>query len=156
MAPTSYLQSALENNDVATRLQTAIKIEAIAEPFIKRKAFRHFDKGRFVFFGAGSGNPYFTTDTAAALRATELGAEILIKGTKVDGVYSDDPRNNPKATKYGRLSYDEVLEKKLEVMDLTAICLCRDHKMPIKVFNMQRPGSLFDNISGLSGGTLIH
>ena len=149
------MRDSLERNNVPTRVMSAIQMSGVVEQYDRRTAIRHLNSGDVVIFSAGTGNPFFTTDSAACLRGIEINADVVLKATKVDGVYSDDPRNNPKATKYSRLSYDEVLEKKLEVMDLTAICLCRDHKMPIKVFNMQRPGSLFDNISGLSDGTLI-
>ena len=149
------MRDSLERNNVLTRVMSAIQMSGVVEQYDRRTAIRHLNSGDVVIFSAGTGNPFFTTDSAACLRGIEINADLVLKATKVDGVYSDDPRNNPKATKYSRLSYDEVLEKKLEVMDLTAICLCRDHKMPIKVFNMQRPGSLFDNISGLSDGTLI-
>ena len=149
------LRDSLERAGVKTRVMSAIPIAGLVEHYDRRLAIQLLSDGYVVIFTAGTGNPFFTTDSAACLRGIEINADVVLKATKVDGVYSDDPRNNPKATKYSRLSYDEVLEKKLEVMDLTAICLCRDHKMPIKVFNMQRPGSLFDNISGLSYGTLI-
>ena len=149
------MRDSLERNNVLTRVMSAIQMSGVVEQYDRRTAIRHLNSGDVVIFSAGTGNPFFTTDSAACLRGIEINADVVLKATKVDGVYSDDPRNNPKATKYSRLSYDEVLEKKLEVMDLTAICLCRDHEMPIKVFNMQRPGSLFDNISGLSDGTLI-
>ena len=149
------MRDSLERNNVPTRVMSAIQMSGVVEQYDRRTAIRHLNSGDVVIFSAGTGNPFFTTDSAACLRGIEINADVVLKATKVDGVYSDDPRNNPKATKYSRLSYDEVLEKKLEVMDLTAICLCRDHEMPIKVFNMQRPGSLFDNISGLSDGTLI-
>ena len=149
------MRDSLERNNVLTRVMSAIQMSGVVEQYDRRTAIRHLNSGDVVIFSAGTGNPFFTTDSAACLRGIEINADVVLKATKVDGVYSDDPRNNPKAIKYSRLSYDEVLEKRLEVMDLTAICLCRDHKMPIKVFNMQRPGSLFDNISGLSDGTLI-
>ena len=149
------MRDSLERNNVLTRVMSAIQMSGVVEQYDRRTAIRHLNSGDVVIFSAGTGNPFFTTDSAACLRGIEINADVVLKATKVDGVYSDDPRNNPKATKFSRLSYDEVLEKKLEVMDLTAICLCRDHEMPIKVFNMQRPGSLFDNISGLSDGTLI-
>ena len=149
------MRDSLERNNVSTRVMSAIQMSGVVEQYDRRTAIRNLNSGDVVIFSAGTGNPFFTTDSAACLRGIEINADVVLKATKVDGVYSDDPRNNPKATKYSRLSYDEVLEKKLEVMDLTAICLCRDHEMPIKVFNMQRPGSLFDNISGLSDGTLI-
>ena len=150
------MRDSLERNYVPTRVMSAIQMSGVVEQYDRRTAIRHLNSGDVVIFSAGTGNPFFTTDSAACLRGIEINADVVLKATKVDGVYSDDPAVNPKATKYSCLSYDEVLEKKLEVMDFTAICLCRDHQMPIKVFNMQRPGSLFDNISGLSGGTLIH
>lgn len=149
------MRDSLERNHVPTRVMSAIQMSGVVEQYDRRAAIRHLNSGDVVIFSAGTGNPFFTTDSAACLRGIEINADVVLKATKVDGVYSDDPAINPKATKYSYLSYDEVLEKKLEVMDFTAICLCRDHQMPIKVFNMQRPGSLFDNISGLSGGTLI-
>ena len=149
------LQSALENNDVPTRLQTAIKIEAIAEPFIKRKATRHLEKGRVVIFGSGTGNPFFTTDSAACLRGIEIDADVVLKATKVDGVYSADPMLDPGAELYDHLTYDQVLDKKLGVMDLTAICLCREHNMPLRVFRMAKPGALLNLVVGGAEGTLI-
>ena len=149
------LQSALENIEVPTRLQTAINIEAIAEPYIKRRAVRHLEKNRVVIFSAGTGNPFFTTDSAAALRAKELNAEVVIKGTKVDGVYNDDPVKNPSAVKYDTLSYDKVLEDNLRVMDLTAITLCKENKIPIQVFNIKEPGTLKELILGGKIGTLV-
>ena len=149
------MRDSLERNNVSTRVMSAIQMSGVVEQYDRRTAIRNLNSGDVVIFSAGTGNPFFTTDSAACLRGIEINADVVLKATKVDGVYSDDPTINPKATKYSRLTYDEVLEKKLEVMDLTAIVLCRDHQMPIKVFNMQRPGSLLDTISGMSGGTLI-
>ena len=149
------LQDALERAEVPTRVMTAIGMAQIAEPYIRRRAERHLDKGRVVIFAAGTGNPFFTTDSAACLRGIETGAELVLKATKVDGVYSADPMKDPEAVKYERLSYDEVLDKKLEVMDLTAICLCRDHKMPVRVFEMEKPGALLNIVRGGNEGTLI-
>jgi len=136
------LQSALEELDVYTRLQTAIKMEQIAEPYIRRKAVRHLEKGRVVIFGAGTGNPYFTTDTAASLRAIEIEADVILKGTRVDGIYSADPEKNEDAVKYDKISFSEVYEKGLNVMDLTAFTLCNENKLPIVVFDMNTPGNL--------------
>ena len=149
------LQSALENIEIPTRLQTAIKIEAVAEPYIKRKAVRHLEKGRVVIFSAGTGNPFFTTDSAAALRANELGSEILLKGTKVDGVYDKDPHKYIDAKKYNELSYNKVIQDDLRVMDMTAITLCHENNIPIKVFNIKSSGDLIDIISGSNIGTTI-
>ncbi|HUN66853.1 MAG TPA: UMP kinase [Bacteroidota bacterium] len=150
------LQSALEHHDVYTRLLSSISMDEIAEPFIRRRAIRHLEKGRVVIFGAGTGNPYFTTDTASALRAVELGADVIIKGTRVDGVYDADPELNPAAKKFTTISYQEVLDKKLRVMDLTAITLCQENQMPIIVFNMHKPGNLAKIIAGEQIGTLVH
>jgi uridylate kinase len=136
------LQSALEEIDVYTRLQTAIKMEQIAEPYIRRKAVRHLEKGRVVIFGAGTGNPYFTTDTAASLRAIEIEADVILKGTRVDGIYSADPEKDPAAVKYEKVSFTEVYEKGLNVMDLTAFTLCNENKLPIVVFDMNTSGNL--------------
>jgi uridylate kinase len=149
------LQSALEHHGVFTRLLSSINMEEIAEPFIRRRAIRHLEKGRVVIFGAGTGNPYFTTDTAAALRALEIHADVIIKATRVDGVYSADPEKNPKAFKFKQISYYDVLEKDLKVMDLTAITLCKENKMPIVVFNMNRAGHLRRLIEGGNVGTLV-
>ena len=137
------LQGALENNNVPTRLQTAIKIEAIAEPFIKRKATRHLEKGRVVIFGSGTGNPYFTTDSAAVLRAIEINADVILKGTRVDGIYNDDPEKNIEATKFDNLSFDEVLNKGIKVMDTTAFTLSQENKLPIIVFDINTSNNLF-------------
>ncbi|MFY8161156.1 MAG: UMP kinase [Candidatus Kapaibacteriota bacterium] len=149
-------QNALEAAGVPTRLQSAIKMEQIAEPFIRRRAVRHLEKGRIVLFGAGTGNPYFTTDTAAALRAIEVEAEVVIKGTRVDGVYDSDPEKNPDAIKYDKITYREVIEKNLRVMDQTAITLCYENNLPIRVFNFNENGNLKKLILGEEIGTLIH
>jgi uridylate kinase len=136
------LQSALEAADVDTRLQTAIEMKEIAEPYIKRRAVRHLEKGRVVIFGAGTGNPYFTTDTAACLRAIEVEADVILKGTRVDGIYTADPEKDSSAVKYERISFDEVYQKGLNVMDMTAFTLCNENKLPIIVFNMNAAGNL--------------
>lgn len=149
------IQSALENLKIETRLQSAIKMEQICEPFIRRKAVRHLEKGRVVIFGAGSGNPYFTTDSAAALRAIEIEADVILKGTRVDGIYTADPEKDPKATKYDRISFEEVYSKGLEVMDLTAFTLCKENNLPIIVFDMNKPGNLQNLIKGEKVGTLV-
>jgi uridylate kinase len=149
------LQDALEKMGVFTRVQTAIRMEAVAEPFIRRRATHHLDKGYVVIFGAGTGNPYFTTDTAAALRAMEIEAEVLLKGTNVDGVYDSDPRKNASAIRYDTLTYAEVLERRLQVMDATAISLCMDNRMPIVVFNVLEKGNLLRAALGEPLGTLV-
>ena len=149
------LQEALEKAGVNTRVQTAIEVKNVAEPFIRRRAVRHLEKGRVVIFVAGTGNPFFSTDTAAALRASELGAEILLKATKVDGIYDSDPRKNPKATKYTQLKYTEALERRLQVMDSTAFALCMDNEVPIVVFDMFKPGNLRSVVLGEKIGTLV-
>ena len=149
------LQSALESMDVYTRLLSAIKMEEICEPFIRRRAIRHLEKGRVVILGAGTGNPYFTTDTAATLRAIELEAEIILKGTRVDGIYTSDPEKDKTATKYDTISFSEVYEKGLNVMDLTAFTLCNENKLPIIVFDMNKPGNLRKVIEGDTIGTLV-
>ncbi|MCB9174577.1 MAG: UMP kinase [Flavobacteriales bacterium] len=136
------LQSALEAADVKTRLQTAIEMKEIAEPFIKRRAVRHLEKGRVVIFGAGTGNPYFTTDTAASLRAIEIEADVILKGTRVDGIYTADPEKDASAKKYQTISFDEVYQKGLNVMDMTAFTLCKENQLPIIVFDMNKPGNL--------------
>ena len=136
------LQDALERNGIMTRLMSAIRMEAIAEPFIRRRAVRHLEKGRVIIFGAGTGNPYFTTDTAGALRAIEVEADVILKGTRVDGIYDDDPEKNPNAVKFDRITGDEVLKRRLSVMDLTAFTLCRENETPIIVFNMNHEGAL--------------
>jgi uridylate kinase len=149
------LQGALENNKVPTRLQTAIKIEAIAEPFIKRKATRHLEKGRVVIFGSGTGNPYFTTDSAAVLRAIEINADVILKGTRVDGIYTEDPEKNTKATKFDTLSFDDVLKKGIKVMDTTAFTLSQENNLPIIVFDMNTPGNLYNVVKGENIGTRV-
>jgi len=149
------LQSALEALSIDTRLQTAIKMEQIAEPYIRRRAIRHLDKGRVVIFGAGTGNPYFTTDTAAALRAIELEADIILKGTRVDGVYSADPEKDNNAEKYDNITFNKAYDLNLKVMDLTAFTLCRENKLPINVFNMNVKGNLKNVCNGNSVGTLV-
>ena len=149
------LQDALEQLSVMTRVVTAIEMRAVAEPFIRRRAIRHLEKKRVVIFAAGTGNPYFTTDTAAALRAMEIKAEVILKGTKVDGVYTADPMLDPKATKYPTISYLKVLEQGLKVMDATAISLCMDNRLPIVVFNLRTPGNIKRAITGESVGSLV-
>ena len=149
------LQEALEKLGVDTRLQTAIEMREVAEPFIRRRALRHIEKGRVVIFAGGTGNPYFTTDTAAALRAMEINADVVIKATKVDGVYSADPKTDPTAQKFEELSYIEVLSRRLKVMDSTAISLCMDNRFPIVVFNLQEKGSLRQLVLGERVGTLV-
>jgi len=149
------LQDALERQNVLTRVVTAIDMRAVAEPFIRRRAIRHLEKGRVVIFAAGTGNPYFTTDTAAALRAMEIKAEAILKGTKVDGVYTADPMLDPDATKYHSISYLQVLEKQLKVMDATAISLCMDNNLPIVVFNLLEPGNIRRVVLGEAVGTTV-
>jgi uridylate kinase len=149
------LQDALEKHGVPTRVLTAIEMRAVAEPFIRRRAIRHLEKGRVVVFAAGTGNPYFTTDTAAALRAMEVKAEVILKGTKVDGIYSADPVHYPDATRYERISYLQVLQERLAVMDATAISLCMDNKLPIVVFNLRTPGNIRRVIMGEPVGTTV-
>jgi uridylate kinase len=149
------LQSALEHGGMVTRLISAIRMEVIAEPFIRRRAVRHLEKGRIVIFGAGTGNPYFTTDTAAALRAVEIEADVIIKGTRVDGVYDSDPERNPAALHLPALTYLDVLQRDLKVMDLTAITLCKENKLPILVFNMNTSGNLKRLVLGEPVGTRV-
>jgi len=149
------LQDALEKIGVATRVQTAINMAQVAEPFIRRRAVRHLEKGRVVIFGGGTGNPYFSTDTAAALRANEIGAEVVLKATKVDGIYDCDPKEYPKAKRYARIRYAEALRQQLKVMDSTAFSLCMDNKMPIIVFDLFRPHNLKRVIMGERVGTLV-
>jgi uridylate kinase len=149
------LQDSLEKCGVNTRVLTAIEMRAVAEPFIRRRAVRHLEKGRVVVFAAGTGNPYFTTDTAAALRAMEMKADVILKGTKVDGIYTADPMLHPTATKFERISYIKVLEQGLKVMDATAISLCMDNKLPIVVFNLRTPGNLRRVIAGEPVGTTV-
>lgn len=150
------LQSALEVLNLKTRLLSAIKMEQIAEPFIRRRAVRHLEKGRIVIFGAGTGNPYFTTDSAASLRAIEIEADVILKGTRVDGIYSADPEKDKTATKYSTITFNEVYDKGLEVMDLTAFTLCNENKLPIIVFDMNATGNLKRVVEGESVGTLVN
>ena len=149
------MQDALEKVGVSTRVQSAIAMQEVAEPYIRRKAVRHLEKGRVVIFGAGTGNPYFTTDTAASLRAMEINAQVILKGTKVDGVYTADPKKDPTATRYNELSYIEVLQKGLQVMDATATSLCMDNNLPIIVFDLTTPGNIKKVISGEAIGTIV-
>ena len=149
------IQTCLENNGIQTRLQTAIKIEAIAEPYIKRRAVRHLEKNRVVIFGSGTGNPFFTTDSAAVLRAVEINADVILKGTRVDGIYNLDPEKNKEAVKFDSLSFDEVLKKGLKVMDTTAFTLSQENKLPIIVFDINTPGNLENIIKGEKVGTRV-
>lgn len=149
------LQSALESNGVMTRLQSAIEMKEIAEPFVRRKAVRHLEKGRVVIFGAGTGNPFFTTDSAASLRAIEINADVILKGTRVDGIYTADPEKDKNATKYDHITFDSVYSKGLNVMDLTAFTLCKENNLPIIVFNMDTPGNLLRLLKGEKVGTLV-
>ncbi|MEZ5316522.1 MAG: UMP kinase [Vicinamibacterales bacterium] len=149
------LQDALERQGTSTRVTSALEMRAVAEPFIRRRAIRHLEKGRVVIFAAGTGNPYFTTDTAAALRAMEIRAEVILKGTKVDGIYTADPMLDPDARRYTSISYLEVLERQLKVMDATAISLCMDNKLPIVVFNLREPGNVGRVVRGEAVGTTV-
>jgi uridylate kinase len=149
------LQDLLEKRDVPTRVQSAIQIHQVAEPYIRRRAIRHLEKKRVVIFAAGTGNPFFSTDTAAALRANEINAEVILKATKVDGVYDRDPVKNPDAKRFNELTYREVIEKNLKVMDLTAITLCMDNNLPIIVFDLNKTGNIFKVVTGESTGTYI-
>ena len=149
------LQSALENIGIPTRLQTALKIEAIAEPYIKRKAARHLEKGRVVIFGSGTGNPFFTTASAAVLRAIEIDADVILKGTRVDGIYTSDPEKNKEAIKFDSISFDEVLKKGLKVMDTTAFTLSHENRLPIIVFDINVPGNLSEIVQGKNIGTRV-
>jgi uridylate kinase len=150
------LMDALERQDVLTRVQSAIEMRALAEPYIRRRAIRHLEKGRVVIFSAGTGNPFFSTDTAAALRGTELDVDVLIKATKVDGVYDADPAKNSQARKFEDLTYDEIINRRLEVMDATAVTLCRDNNLPILVLNLWDEDALMRALRGEQTGTLIH
>jgi uridylate kinase len=150
------MRDALERASIPTRVMSSIPMSGVVEHYDRRTAIRHLNASDVVIFSAGTGNPFFTTDTAACLRGIEIDADLILKATKVDGVYSSDPETNKDARKFDRLSYDDVIEKKLAVMDLTAICLSRDHEVPIKVFNMKRSGALLDNVLGLADGTLIN
>lgn len=149
------LQSGLEKEGVYTRLQSAIKMEQIAEPYIRRRAMRHLEKGRVVIFGAGTGNPYFTTDTAGSLRAIEIKADVILKGTRVDGIYSADPEKDPNATRFEKISFAECISKNLRVMDMTAFTLCMENNLPIVVFDMNKPGNLLRVVGGENVGTLV-
>jgi uridylate kinase len=150
------LQDAMRHAGLASRALSALNIEQIVEPYIRGKAIRYLEEGKIVIFAAGTGNPFFTTDTAAALRGSEMGAEIVIKATKVDGVYTDDPKKNPRAQRYGRISFDEAITRNLKVMDATALTLCRDQKLPINVFSIFKKGALQRVIVGEDEGTLVH
>jgi len=150
------LQDAMRRAGVEARVQSALHIEAVVEPYIRPKALRYLEEGKVVIFAAGTGNPFFTTDTAAALRGSEIGAQIVLKATKVDGVYSADPKKDPAATRYATISFDEALAKKLQIMDATAFALCRDQRLPIKVFNMAKRGALKRVVLGEDEGTLVH
>ena len=150
------LQSALESQDIKTRLQSAIEMKEIAEPYIRRKAVRHLEKGRVVIFGAGTGNPFFTTDSAASLRAIEIEADVILKGTRVDGIYTADPEKDETAEKYENISFDDVYAKGLNVMDLTAFTLCKENDLPIVVFDMNTPGNLKKVVEGEQVGTLVN
>ncbi len=149
------MQAMLEKVGVYTRLQSAIKMEQVAEPYIRRKAMRHLEKGRVVIFGAGTGNPYFTTDTAGSLRAIEMKADVILKGTRVDGIYTADPEKDPTATKFETISFQECISRGLKVMDMTAFTLCMENKLPIIVFDMNKPGNLIDVVEGKLVGTLV-
>ena len=150
------LQSSLEGAGVYTRLMSGIKIDQVCEQFIRRRAIRHLEKGRLVIFGAGTGNPYFTTDSAASLRAIEIEADVVLKGTRVDGIYSADPEKNPDAYKFSDITYEEVMQKGLNVMDMTAFTLCHENHLPIIVFDMNTPGNLMKILQGENIGTLVH
>ena len=149
------LQDALESMNVPTRVMSAVRINQVCEDYIRRRAVRHLEKGRVIIFAAGTGNPFFTTDTAASLRAVEIDAALLLKATKVDGIYDSDPMLNPAAKRYARLTYDQVLDQRLNVMDQTAIVLCRDHQLPLRVFNLNDPGALVRAATGEDVGTLV-
>jgi len=150
------LQSALEKINIKTRLMSAVKIDEIAEPFIRRRAIRHLEKGRVVIFVAGTGRPYFTTDTAAVLRAVEINAEVIVKGTRVDGVFAEDPEKNPYAKKFNKISFDEVYDNKLSVMDMTAFTLCKENKLPIIIFDINKSGNLLKLANGDTIGTKVY
>jgi len=149
------LQSAMEAEGMDTRLQSAIELKQIAEPFIRRRAVRHLEKGRVVIFGGGTGNPFFTTDSAASLRAIEIDADVILKGTRVDGIYTADPEKDPTAVRYERISFEEVFDRGLQVMDMTAFTLCNENKLPIIVFDMNTPGNLLRLVQGEEVGTLV-
>jgi uridylate kinase len=150
------LQDAMRRAGIEARVQSALNIEQVVEPYIRPKAIRYLEEGRVVIFAAGTGNPFFTTDTAAALRGAEMGVQVVLKATKVDGVYSADPKKDPAATRYARLTFDEALTRRLQIMDATAFALCRDQKLPIKVFDINKPGALRRVIAGEDEGTLVH
>ena len=150
------LQDAMKQHDIVARVQSALSVEQVVEPYIRNKALRYLEEGKVVIFAAGTGNPFFTTDTAAALRASEMGAEIVLKGTKVDGVYSADPKKDPTATKYDTITFNEAMIKDLKVMDATAFALCRDQKLPINVFSIFKSGALRRVVMGENEGTLVH
>jgi uridylate kinase len=150
------LQDAMRRAGVEARVQSALNIEQVVEPYIRPKAIRYLEEGRVVIFAAGTGNPFFTTDTAAALRGAEMGAQIVLKATKVDGVYSADPKKDPNATRYASITFDEALTRRLQIMDATAFALCRDQKLPIKVFDIMKPGALRRVVQGEDEGTLVH
>jgi len=150
------LQDAMRQAGIASRVQSALNIEQVVEPYIRGKAIRYLEEGKLVIFAAGTGNPFFTTDTAAALRASEVGAEIVLKATKVDGVYTADPKKDPAATRYHRISFDEAIQRDLKVMDATALALCRDQRLPVSVFSIFKKGALVRVVSGADEGTLVH
>lgn len=150
------LQDALKNHGVVARVQSALNIDQVVEPYIRPKALRYLEEKKVVIFAAGTGNPFFTTDTAAALRGAEMGAEIVLKATKVDGIYTADPNKDPSATRYNRITFDEAISRRLEVMDATAFALCRDQKLPINVFSINKPGALKRAVMGEDEGTLVH
>jgi uridylate kinase len=150
------LQDAMRNAGIPARVQSALNVEQVVEPYIRPKAMRYLDEGKVVIFAAGTGNPFFTTDTAAALRGSEIGAEVVLKATKVDGVYSADPKKHPDAVRYSSISFDDALARNLQIMDATAFALCRDQGLPIRVFNISRPGALKRAVSGEDEGTLVH
>lgn len=149
------IQDAMEQQDLVVRVMSALPIQSVCEDYIRRRAIRHLEKNRVVIFAAGTGNPFFTTDTAASLRGVEISVDLMLKATKVDGVYSADPKKDPKAVRYDRLGYDEVINNKLAVMDTTAIVLCRDNKLPIRVYDMNKPGALMNIVMGKDEGTLV-
>lgn len=150
------LQDAFRQAGVEARVQSALNLEQVVEPYIRPKAMRYLDEGKVVIFAAGTGNPFFTTDTAAALRGSEVGAEVVLKATKVDGIYSADPKKDPDAVRYDKISFNEAISKNLEVMDATAFALCRDQRLPIRVFSINKPGALYRAVMGENEGTLVH
>jgi uridylate kinase len=150
------MADAVENNGAYSRVMSAIKINEVCEDYIRRRAIRHLEEGRIAIFVAGTGNPFFTTDSAAALRATEIGADLLLKATKVDGIYDSDPKKNPQAKRYENLTYDEVIARNLQVMDTAAFALCRDNRVPLRIYDMMQPGALMRILRGEEIGTLVH